>query len=764
VTLGPDEETHELADIPKLSTGDVLSATQISIGKLVATYDEPLVPGQLYLTIAGLEKFGYKDDRIDVPGYIELKGTTVKDSEETERIPFSFDATLLTRKFWREISEVHIYNIEPENATLTISSVAGTMQQIPDQGYIDYDTIGGRSSFWELEEYNLQTLLQQLLPVSKVVETEPTMGFQLDVFREWLLVNATGFAIDYADVVDYAIEKYRPYLYVLTSDSMLNIYNKLPEYPDLNSMRLLKNRTAGPKTVIYASYEEGVLGDQIRLSAKVLTKSKPVAFYYIQGAKPHHDGELQYISTEGVWGATIKESRVSMVTPTVNPPYKPYLIDLEEGGCYTFVLTTRYSDGTEDKDVKIIWSRYKMPIASFDLMAVDATLTTPRALCFDYNHRLWLGGSFGTDFKFKNVNLHADLMLIDYDKKLLYLREEYGRVWIGENAVTTTTTTTADPLFFDEQYTGPPNIADGGGSVTMLWDGGTGRWTPSTGGGGTGVFAPGGGWEVDYRPEEMRIIWGGDTPVHFVIKDTNNDTIGEDTFYYSGELIALTWGNYDLGEIQIIDPTSDFFVTHFEFRLLAADVSTVDVYTTNNIDDYVGLTGSDWATIQAAATGDEVGVGNNDEVFAFGVDYNVPDHTIRRAFLQFHLSLAANQEIVDAHLFIQSFSLPQALPVVHESTIDEDALTTADYNAFTGSPIAIPLPGDFNTLFYQVYTFTPDGIVYLNSGKDTYVSLCLREHSWDYLNVDPITFSKKSGMSFSGGSNPPFLRLYVRTT
>jgi hypothetical protein len=442
VSIGPDEETHEVGDIAKLSTGDVLSATQISIGKLVATYDEPLVPGQLYVTIAGLERFGYKDDRINVPGYVELKGTTVKDSEETERLPFSFDATLLTRKFWKEITEVHIYNIKPTNATITISSVAGTMQQIPDQGYIDYDTIGSRSSFWELEQNNLQTLLQQLLPVSKVVETEPTMGFQLDVFREWILVNATGFAIDYADVVDYTIERYRPYIYVLTSNGMLNIYNKLPEYPDLESMRLLKNRTEGPKTVIYANYEEGILGDQIKLSAKVLTKSKPVAFYYIQGARPRDEGTLSYISTTGTWGATIGDSRVSMAAPTVNPPYKPYTIDLDEGGCYTFVLTTRYSDGTEDKDVKIIWSRYKMPIASFDLTAADPTLTTPRALCFDYNHRLWLGGSFSTDFKFKVLNLHADLMLIDYDKKLLYLREEYGRVWVGENDVTTTTTTT----------------------------------------------------------------------------------------------------------------------------------------------------------------------------------------------------------------------------------------------------------------------------------------------------------------------------------
>ncbi len=442
ISLGPDETTHLAGDVAKLATGDVLPATDISIGKLIATYTDPLVPGRLYVTLSSAEKFDFTNKRIGVPGYIELQGITVKESEETERIPFSFNATLLTQKFWKEITDVVVFNIEPGNAQLTITSAAGTMQQISDPTYIDYDTVQGRGSFWEIEQVNLQTVLQQIMPVARVVETEVRMGFQLDVFREWTLVNATGFAMDYADVVDYTLETYRPYLYVLTSDGKVSVYNKLPEYPDIDSMRILKQRTAGPRSVISASYEEGLVGDEIRLSLKTLTKSKPVAFYYLEGAKPHFGGELQYISTSGVWGATLAESRVSLLTPTVNPPYKPYLIDLEEGGCYTFVLTTRYVDGTEDKDVKILWSRYKMPIASFDLMAADPTLTTPLAICFDYNHRLWVGGMYGSDFKFKVLNLHADLMLIDYDKKLLYLREEYGRVWVGENDPTTTTTTT----------------------------------------------------------------------------------------------------------------------------------------------------------------------------------------------------------------------------------------------------------------------------------------------------------------------------------
>ncbi len=443
VSLGPDELIHEAGDVSKLTAGDVLPTTNISIGKLVATYTEPLVPGRLYVTIdaGNATKYGFKNNLVSMPGYVELRGTTVKDSEETERLAFSFDSALLTRKYWKEITDVYIYNIEPTDAQITITSAAGTMQQSPDPGYIDYDTVGPKVSFWEIDDTDSQAILQQISTVSRVVTDEVSIGFQLDVFREWLLINATGFAMPFANVVDYAFEVYRPYMYVLTDDSMVQVFNKLPEYPDLASMRLLKQRTDGTKTVIQANYDEGVQGDQIRISAKTITKTKPVAFYYLQGAMPHNDGTLRYIGTDGTWGSTLAEARVSLTTPTVNPPYWPYLIDLDEVGCYTFVLTTRYTDDTEDKDVKIIWSRYKMPLASFDLTEIDPTLTTPLAICFDYNHRLWVGGMYGSDFKFKVLNLHADLMLIDYDKKLLYLREEYGRVWIGENDPTTSTTT-----------------------------------------------------------------------------------------------------------------------------------------------------------------------------------------------------------------------------------------------------------------------------------------------------------------------------------
>ncbi len=576
ISLGPDEIVHEVGDVSKLTAGDVLPATDINVGKLVATYTEPLIPGRLYVTIAAGDatKYGFKNNRVNMPGYVELRGTTVKGSEETERLAFAFDSTLLTRKYWREISDVLIYNITPEDAQITITSAAGTLQQSPDPGFIDYDTVGPKVTFWEIAETNLQAVLQQISTVSRVVTSEVSIGFQLDVFREWSLINATGFAMPFATVVDYAFEVYRPYMYVLTDDGLVQVFNKLPEYPDLDSIRLLKQRTDGTKTVIQANYDEGLQGDEIRLSAKTLTKTKPVAFYYLQGAMPHHDGTLRYIGTDGTWGSTLAEARVSLTTPSVNIPYKPYLIDLDEVGCYTFLLTTRYLDGTEDKDVKIIWSRYKMPLASFDLMAADPTLTTPLAICFDYNHRLWVGGMYGSEFKFKVLNLHADLMLIDYDKKLLYLREEYGRVWVGENDATTsttststttsTTTTTTTTLWWVEK-TDDTFWEDAGEVETMLWNV-SGWWWPSSGGGAGGI-QPISTWANGYRPVAMRMTTN--ESMGMTIKDTNGDTIGGyGASYTSGTLLPLTFGSYDIGEIYMNGAglSSTFEMSLIEFQ------------------------------------------------------------------------------------------------------------------------------------------------------------------------------------------------------
>jgi hypothetical protein len=396
-----DEEIDVPVGPPGRIYSDVLEATAVGMGTLLATYDEPFIPGRLYITIAGADTFGYRDNLIDMPGYIEIHGLTVKDTEETERMAFTYNATRLTNKFWQEITDIKIINIGPEDATIAIASAGATMQQISDSQYVEYDTIGSRESFWEIDSHTIgvtdYAVLQHILPVAETITDEPKAILSQSVHRMWLLRDGTGRHIRFSQIADYTIERFRPYIYVLLTDGRILVYSKLAEYPDLESVRLLKQRTDGVKTVLSVDYDEGVAGDQVRLAARVSTKTKKVAFYYLEGTKPSDVGVLRYIDTDGSWLSTDRtpaernQSRVTLETPTIDIPYRDYLMNLDEYGVYTFVLTTRYLDGTTDVDVQMVYSRSKVCLVWFDVYEVDPSIDTPIAICFDYNQRLWLG-------------------------------------------------------------------------------------------------------------------------------------------------------------------------------------------------------------------------------------------------------------------------------------------------------------------------------------------------------------------------------------
>ena len=603
ITIGDDEVDLLPADVGLLATGDVLPATAIGAGIITATYTDPFIPGRLYVTIAGGDKFGHKDDLVEAPAYVELEGVTVKDTEETERVYFYYNASKITKKYWKEITKATVYNVLPTTATLTITSMAGTMQQIQDPAYVEYDTVGGRSSYWELDESNTAVMLQQILPVARVITGESRPGFQQDVHRTWILQDELGIELPWADIVDYALERFRPYTYVLMDTGILHIYNKWPEYPDVTSMRFLKERTDSCNTWIDVSYDEGILDDEIRLSASVIAPTKEVAFYSLQGSKPSHDNDWYYINTDDVWGGTEIDARVTLDPPTNNLPYIGYVVPLDEHGVHAFKLTTRYTDGTEDVDVVLIWSRYKLPLATFDLTAIDTDLIDPLAICFDYNQTLWLGGTFtGPDFLFKELDLHADLMLIDYDKKLIYLREEYEEVWVNDLTPPTPTGGAWIEIFTNAFW--KDDVTYLGSHFT--WTGTEWEQLSSPY---TGQLVPVSpvGWHTGYRPEYMRISYTGPSTIRVRLKDEDGLSIVDELSYSSGDIMTLYWNTTDLAELEfqwedtgltITDTTIEFY----QVDSVTGTTTTTTTTTTSTTSSSTASTASTASTVSTTST------------------------------------------------------------------------------------------------------------------------------------------------------------------
>jgi len=601
ITIGDDEIDLDPGDTGLLATGDVLPATAIGAGiVLPVTFTDPFVPGRLYVTIADGDEFGYKDDLVQSPAYVELEGVTVKDTEEIERVYFYYNATKVTKKYWKEITKATIYNTLPSTATLMITSVGATLQQIQDPAYVEFDTVGGRSSYWELDESNGTVMLQQILPVARVITGEARPGFQQDVHRSWILQDELGIELPWADVADYTLERFRPYMYVLMGDRTLHIYNKWPEYPDITSIRFLKERTDSCNTWIDVSYDEGILDDEVRLSAQVIAPTKSVAFYSLQGSKPSHDNDWYYIDTDGVWGGTEIDARVTLEVPSSDLPYIGYVVPLDEHGVHAFKLETRYTDGTNDVDVVLIWSRYKLPLATFDLAAIDTTLDDPAlAICFDYNQTLWLGGTFdtGTDFKFKELDLHADLMLVDYDKKLLYLREEYDEVWVNDLTppIPTGGTWLTVPLSLwkdDVDYLGSHFQW---GTVPDRWEQLSSPYT------GQLVPASAVGWHTGFRPEYMRITYTGPSTTRVRLKDEDGLSIVDELSYSSGEIMTLYFNDTDLAELEFQWEDTGLTITDTTIAFYQVD-SVTGTTTTTTVTTTSSSTASTASTVSTSST------------------------------------------------------------------------------------------------------------------------------------------------------------------
>jgi hypothetical protein len=442
----------------------------------------------------------------------------------------------------------------------------------------------------------------------------------------WLLRDDTGKHIHFSSIADYTIERFRPYIYVLLNGGKMLVYSKLAEYPDLESIRLLKERTDGVKTVLSVDYNEGVATDQVRLAARVATQTKKIAFYYLEGTKPSDSGVLRYIDTDGSWLSTDRtpaernQARITLETPSVDLPYRDYLMTLDEYGVYTFVLTTRYLDGTTDVDVQLVYSRSKPPLVDFDV-STDFGLTVPRVICFDYNQRLWVGGD---DLDFKEVLLHADLMLVDYSKKLLYLRERYDQVRIdtGFTSTSTTTTTSTTSTTATASTTSSTTSTTATASTTSSTTSTTATFPPGlwleafdnlhwqddvgyTGGHFTwtgtqweqlallrsGRLSAIGVWYIGYQPTHVRITFTGPTTVDWVLESAGGvDTIGQATGYSSGSPVGLDWsGGNDLDRLEfnwtstglIIPPfTMEFYVPGATTSSSTTSTSTTSTTTT----------------------------------------------------------------------------------------------------------------------------------------------------------------------------------------
>lgn len=156
-------------------------------------------------------------------------------------------------------------------------------------------------------------------------------------------------------------------------------------------------------------------------------------------------------------------------------------------------------------------------------------------------------------------------------------------------------------------------------------------------------------------------------------------------------------------------------------------------------DGYIYLAGSDWDTVRNASDGSFVGASDSKTSGAMSVFSESQPYEMVRSFLFFDLSaIPPGTNISSAVISIGGYDQAVNNVVLQQGT-QGDTLAKADFDAFTGDPLAPVLawqvstgPSDLNK-----FILNAAGRDYLRSAFGGTAKFCLREYDHDYSNVDP---------------------------
>jgi len=379
------------------------------------------IPGKCWITVSGSVDCMGVEGGIPRRGMIQLEGRTRENvREEVETVIFLHDDTKQSVREWEQIESVKIYGIQEEDTTITVRGsrfTAGPYKDFYDLSD-NKDTKEPETIFWNVATVDgLQCLERMIYEVPFAERTAGYVGIQLD--RRVELLDTSGATI--GNVLDMAIQPFSDYFWILTASNQLYIYDRYMYYPDC-SVFTKKQYDAiaymDSDTFHYILNEEAVI--EYYLSRPI----KSVARHRVYVKKPDgntyliEDGVESAYTATGGWAYGVASERAIRSEDTFT---------LDQRGDWLFTLEVKYTDDSTEIDQRILSVDSKNALASFDLgeQVAFGGGVTAAGLDFDTDQLLWVLGDDGTAYQ---IQPHWDIMLVDYDKKALYFRQQYDHI------------------------------------------------------------------------------------------------------------------------------------------------------------------------------------------------------------------------------------------------------------------------------------------------------------------------------------------------
>lgn len=368
--------------------------------------------GKLYIEATGGTQYVKINDQKQVErARVRLTGKTRKGTLEEEILVFAWDQKQQTQKEWEEITRVDLFEMEP-GIQIDITSSDGNTGPYMDFFNTTFSVNRNKiDHFWDLEFLTGQPILSRIEYISDEWQ-QLILGFSSKETKErWELLDGTHLPVS---GVDMAVQPFTDRAWVVTEDAKLYCYDLIPSMP--SGLERLRGITPGADVAIEIEDPNVILGEDIEFipwHARPLQELRSYKLYYT----PPSGGNVLLSDVTLPEGTELKRSIESFVSFTP-----------AERGTYVLTMEATMEDGSVQVYKTLANVSYKTPLAEFDLGSL--VLDTVEAIEFDTDQQMWLK-TINDDFYL--VQPHTDLMLIDYENKIMYFHENYDEVAIDDS-------------------------------------------------------------------------------------------------------------------------------------------------------------------------------------------------------------------------------------------------------------------------------------------------------------------------------------------
>lgn len=400
---------------------DVILETTVSGLPITGEWEHHLGGGDIWVTTSGGTTYLELSNSRILRGRVILEGTTRKGTKESESLIFPWDMKQKSKKEWEKLEYIGAFNMEDGVEVKVHSSDFNAAPYISAWNTKYSDNRNKIDEFWQLGTTSGVSLNSTTLDRIEYISDEWQQlveGFvDKQVVDRWELVDDNGSAIS---AVDLAIQPFSDNAWVVCSDSMLYCYNT-SDYM-VSGVDKLRDRTPGTQVAIEVEKPAVVLGEAIQFIPWHVRPIKEILKYHIWYQTPSGTKYSIFNGSPVAWGTDAWVVGNETITRTIT---NLITITPTEHGEYLLALDVIYIDESEESERVIVPVRSKTPLASISLLSLMSE--TPVGIDFDADHQLWIKGQT----RYYRFNLHKDIMLVDYEQKVIYFKENYSQVKVS---------------------------------------------------------------------------------------------------------------------------------------------------------------------------------------------------------------------------------------------------------------------------------------------------------------------------------------------